>query len=186
MTRLRLASVLGAAALLVVTAAPARAEVGSFRDARRDTAHPADIVRVVVVHGRETVTVGIHHRNLRWEPENAPRQVRVAFDVGGPTSGPDYHVREPYQADPVVQLRHAQGWVHFQVRPVAGCTGERITVSGRGDRTRVMVPRSCLGDPDRLRVNVLVKTWPAQHESNDVAPAHRRLGPWVAQRPGTS
>jgi hypothetical protein len=186
MTRTRPAAVAAVAALLVLTAAPARAEVGSFRDARRDTAHPADVVRVVVVHGRETVSVGIHHRNLRFEPENAPRQVRVAFDVGGPSRGPDFHVREPYQADPVVELRHAQGWGRFQARPVAGCTGERITVSARRDVTKVTVPRSCLGDPDRLRVNALVKTWPQQRERNDAAPGHRDLGPWVAQRPGTS
>jgi hypothetical protein len=141
---------------------------------------------VVVVHGRERVSVGIHHRDLRFEPENAPRQLRVAFDVGGPTRGPDFHVREPYQADPVVHLRHALGWGRFQARPVAGCTGERITVSARRDVTKVVVPRACLGDPDRIRVNVLVKTWPEQKERNDVAPARRELGPWVPQRPGTS
>jgi hypothetical protein len=169
-----------AAALLVPTAGPARADLGSFRDPRFDTTHPADIVRVVVNHGRETVVVGIHHRNLRFEPENAPKTVRVAYDVDGPTAGPDFYVREPYQADPVVQLRYAEGWGSLHARPVAGCTGERITVSARRDVTKVSVPRACLGDPRRVRVNAFVVTWPSQQERNDVAPARQVLGPWVS------
>lgn len=178
--------VLAAAGLLLATAGPAGAEVGSFGDARFDTAHPADIVRVSVAHGEQRVLVTVHHRDLRFEPENSPRRVRIGFDVGAPYRGPDFYVGEPYQADPVVQLRHARGWGNLRGHPVDGCSGERIEVSSRRDVTTLTVARSCLGDPDRLRVNVLVRTWPRQDERSDAAPERRRSGPWVAQRPGTS
>jgi hypothetical protein len=178
--RLRSAGVAAATVVLLAAGLPAQADVAGFPDARGDTSHPADIVRVRVAHGAERVEVKIFHRNLTFEPDGAPRRVRVGFDVGPRHRGPEFYVGEPYQADPVVQLRHATGWGGLSGRPVDGCVGEQITVSSARDLTTLTVPRACLGDPGRLRVNALVKSWPRQARPGDAAPGRARSGPWVA------
>lgn len=170
--------VLASVAALVTTAAPspASANATEFRDARRDTGHPADIVRVRVQHN-DRVLVVVHHRNLTFT--DAPRSIRVAYDTGKPFAGPEFYVRVPYQTDRAPDLRPARGWGTLHAAPLPTCRGERVRVSAGRDTTRLSVPRGCFGTPARVRVHVRLAPWPDDDRKVDVAPASRTMGPWV-------
>lgn len=164
------------AALLASAAGSARADVGSFPDRRWDTSHPADIVRVQVEHADRVVVV-LRHRDLTFH--DGPGYLRVAYDVGRAFDGPEFYVRIWYQTDRPIELRPAEGWGALHAKPLPGCTGETARVSARRDVTRVGVPRSCLGDPPRVRVHLRLRPFPGDDRRIDVAPAARTMGPWV-------
>jgi hypothetical protein len=179
--RMWMALTVGAAtvALLAMSPAPALADEGRFRDARFDTAHPADITSVRVEHGKRIVVV-IHHRNLTFRSmADAPHMVRVAFDVGPRYDGPEFYVRVHYQADQPADLRPAQGWGTMHNPPLPSCSGEHVSVSALRNITRFSIPRSCFGDPRHIRVHVRVSPWHQADGNVDVAPAARTMGPWV-------
>ncbi len=167
-------------AVLAVVLAPttARADTASFRDARGDTRSPADVVRVTVVHS-DRVVVRVHHRNLTFRTGRAPESVRVVYAVPGHSPGPDFVLKVVYQSDGAWQLRTAGDWGDPAGPVVPGCTGERASVSAARDLTRVSVPRSCLGDPGRVRVQVRITVRPEDVGRADAAPGTHRLGPWV-------
>ena len=140
--RMWMALTVGAAtvALLAMSPAPALADEGRFRDARFDTAHPADITSVRVEHGKRIVVV-IHHRNLTFRSmADAPHMVRVAFDVGPRYDGPEFYVRVPYQADQPADLRPAQGWGTMHNPPLPSCSGEHVSVSAPGTNAPIPKP----------------------------------------------
>jgi hypothetical protein len=168
------------AALLATAPTPSWAAEANFRDRHFDTAHPADLVWVHVEHGDRIVVV-IHHRNLTFRSKSAaPHRVRVAYDTGRRFDGPEFYARVPYQADQDPELRPAQGWGTMHNKPLASCTGERASVSATRDITRFSIPRSCFGDPKRIRVHVRLWPWEAADGKIDVAPAVRTMGPWVS------
>jgi hypothetical protein len=164
------------AALLVAFPSPAAANEQMFADPRGDTTHPADIVRVLVEH-TDRIVVVVHHDNLTFR--DGPAQLRVAYDTGPRYAGPEFYLRLTYQSDIPAQLRTAQGWGHLHSPPIASCLDERVRVRPGLDRTRISVPRSCFGDPSRVRVHVRLSLFSDDNRRPDVAPAARTMGPWV-------
>lgn len=165
------------AALLAAFPTPAAADEKVFTDPRGDTSHPADIVQVRVEHADRIVVV-VHHRNLTFR--DGPASLRVAYDTGPRYPGPEYYLRLTYQSDQPPELRAAQGWGHLHSPPIATCHGEEVRVMPGLDRTRISVPRSCFGDPPRVRVHVRMSPFSDDDRRADVAPAARTMGPWVA------
>lgn len=165
------------AALLAAFPAPASAAVQTFADPQGDTTHPADIVRVHVEHAARIVVV-VHHENLTFR--DGPGRIRIAYDTGPRYSGPEFVLRLAYQSDKPPELRAAQGWGHFHSPPIATCVGEHVRVRPGHDRTRIGVPRSCFGDPRRVRVQVRVAPFKDDDRRVDLAPGPRAMGPWVA------
>jgi hypothetical protein len=165
------------AALLVAFPLPAAASAQSFADPRGDTTHPADIVRVRVENADRIVVV-VHHRNLTFS--DGPAGLRVAYDIGPRYPGPEFYVRLAYQTDQAPELRAAQGWGHLSSPPIATCQGEHIRVRPGVDLTRISVPRSCFGNPRRVRVQVRLSLFSDDDRRADVAPAVAKMGPWVA------
>jgi hypothetical protein len=164
------------AALLVAFPAPAAADEKAFTDRRGDTTHPADIVRVLVEH-TDRIVVVVHHDNLTFR--DGPGSVRIAYDTGPRFPGPEFYLRLTYQSDAPPELRAAQGWGHLDSPPIATCVGERAVVQPALDRTRISVPRSCFGDPVRVRVQVRLSPFSDDNRRPDMAPAAHTMGPWV-------
>lgn len=162
------------AAGLIMVAHPAYAETQTFPDRRGEVPGPADIVRVVVEHG-DRVIVRIRHDDLSFQPAKAPKHLRVVFGVPGGPAGPDFWLRVPYQSDAAPTLRTVAGWAARPGAAVAGCSGERVSVSSRSNLTRVVVARSCFGDPATIRVQVTVTMGPVRDVSTDYAPGVRTL-----------
>ena len=170
-----------AAALLAAPTAAAADEV-RFPDPRGDTRSPADVVAVTLVHG-DRIVVRVHHRDLSFAAGEAPATLRVIYAMPGHSPGPDYWLKVSYQSDQTVQLRSAGDWGDPAGPWVPGCTGERVRVSSELDVTRVSVPRTCFGNPDRIRVNVRVTPHPGDVGRADDAPGAEQLGPWVGYSP---
>jgi hypothetical protein len=174
----RIAGILAAvAALLVAFPSPAAANQLMFTDPRGDTTHPADIIGVSVEH-TDRIVVVVQHDNLTFR--DGPARLRVAYDTGPRYPGPEFYLRLTYQSDEPLELRAAQGWGHLDSPPIATCQGERVRVRPGLDRTRISVPRSCFGDPRRVRVHIRLTPFSDDNRRADVAPAARTMGPWVA------
>jgi hypothetical protein len=169
--------VVAVAALLAAFPTPAAADEQAFADRRGDTTHPADIVRVRV-EVADRIVVMVHHHNLTFR--DGPASIRVAYDVGPRYLGPEFYLRLTYQSDERPELRAAQGWGKLSSPPIATCQGEAVRVRPALDRTRISVPRSCFGDPSRVRLQVRVSPFPDDDRRADVAPATRTMGPWIA------
>jgi hypothetical protein len=166
------------AGLLIAFPSPAAANKKGFADPRGDTTHPADIVRVRVDHGHRVV-VAVHHDNLTFR--DGPGQIRIAYDTGSRYPGPEFYLQVAYQSDQPPELRAAHGWGHWLSAPIATCLGEHVRVRPGADRTRVSVPRSCFGNPPRVRVQVRISPFIGDDRRVDVAPGPRTMGPWVAR-----
>lgn len=165
------------AALAAAFPTPAAGAAASFSDPRGDTTHPADIVGVHVKHeGR--IVVAVHHANLTFR--DGPGRIRIAYDTGARYSGPEFVLRMAYQSDQPLELRAARGWGHLHGAPIATCVGERARVRPGRDKTRISVPRSCFGDPRRVRVQVRLAPFKGDQRRVDLAPGSRSMGPWVA------
>jgi hypothetical protein len=169
-------SLAAVAALFVAFPSPAAANEKTFTDRRGDTTHPADIVRVRV-EVADRVVVMVHHHNLTFR--DGPASIRVAYDIGPRYAGPEFYLRLTYQSDERPELRAAHGWGKLGSPPIATCQGEAVRVRPALDRTRISVPRSCFGDPGRVRVQVRLAVFADDDRRADVAPATRTLGPWV-------
>lgn len=165
-----------AAALTLTGMSPASADTRWFGDRSFDTRAPADITRVTV-RDDATVVVRVHHRDLRFD-SGAPGALRIAYDTSRRFAGPEFYLRVHYQTDVAPELRTARGWGTLHSPPTA-CAGEQVLVSSVLDLTRVSVPASCLGNPDRLRVHVRLNPRPDDQRAPDVAPRSRTMGPWV-------
>lgn len=165
------------AALIAAFPMPASAGDQTFTDPRGDTTHPADIIGVRVEY-TDRIVVVIHHHNLTFR--DGPARLRVAYDTGPRYAGPEFYLRVTYQSDAPPELRSARGWGRLDSPPIATCQGEHVRVRPGLDRTRISVPRSCFGDPHRVRVHVRLSLFSDDHRRADVAPAARTMGPWVA------
>jgi hypothetical protein len=165
-------------ALLSAAPTPAIADEKTFADLRGDTTHPADIVRVRVLHDDRIVVV-VHHDHLTFR--DGPASIRVAYDVGPLYVGPEFYLRMAYQSDVRPELRIARGWGRLHAPPIPTCHGEVVRVRPALDRTRISVPRSCFGDPRRVRVEVRLAVFSDDDRRADVAPATRTMGPWVTR-----
>jgi hypothetical protein len=177
-TRLVTGVIAAVAALFAAFPTPAAAAEKTFADRRGDTTHPADIVRVRVENADRIVVV-VHHHNLTFH--DGPASIRIAYDVGPRYPGPEFYLRLKYQSDERPELRAARGWGKLDSPPIATCQGESVRVLPALDRTRISVPRSCLGDPRRVRVQVRLSLFADDDRRADVAPATRTMGPWVEQ-----
>ena len=165
------------AALIAAFPAPAAAASATFSDPRGDTTHPADIVAVHVKNEKRIVVV-VRHANLTFR--DGPGKIRIAYDTSESNEGPEFFLKLAYQSDRKPELRATTGWGHFHSAPIASCAGERARVRPGRDKTRISVPRSCFGDPARVRVQVRLAPFKDDNRRVDLAPGPRKAGPWVA------
>jgi hypothetical protein len=140
------------------------------RPARGSTA--ADLTRLRVVHGADRVVVTLSVRDL----QPGPKGVFVEYL----TDEPGRFKAELIRLDDYETLRLTHGG-----EPV-DCADLRERRDTRGDSVRISVPRSCLGDPDTVRVGAGMFTQAARGTRaddallDDAVRDRLKLGPKVA------
>ena len=156
--------------MLAVPQGAASADTTAYDDPVGDSTS-VDISRVRVVH-RDAVTVRVHSA----VPLAAGQVYTFWIDTGrGPR--PTYAVTFRANSDFGGQLAIVESFGRRASRFV-DCPGLRGHADMFDDRpVSVRLPRTCLGDPRRVRV--AVRFGDEQTGDVDWAPARRTFGPWV-------
>ncbi len=127
-----------------------------FGDRARDARRGIDIVRVVVTNAasRSKVFVTLSGRNFK------ARRAQIAdtyFDTRRRDRGPEFRFTAFSRND---RDSHAGRFLLATERWAGGkrvhCTGAWARFNTGRDKIRLAVPKSCLGRPDRVRVNTAV------------------------------
>ena len=148
-----------------------------FTDARGDVPSSIDIQRVQVVNGSPgdpAVRVVVQVARLR-----AGDEVMVWLDTDRSHAGPEYLAGGIANSD-ALGLGTIRSWESRAV-PVT-CPGFRMRADqfAVGERAGVRIPRSCLGNPDAVRVSVRTsRQRPGAPTVRDFAPARHRFYCWV-------
>ncbi|WP_435743648.1 hypothetical protein [Nocardioides sp. SYSU DS0663] len=159
--------------LAATTAAPAGAAVDAIKDPAGDAKTQftsGDVTKVRVKHAPRALRLAVVHA----EDSGLADVYRFNVDTDASSPGPEWVVSTGTEVEEWRVLR-ADGW--------AGAQGEVVCRAGNdidwdAQRMRLVVPRGCLGYPDRLRVNlVTANDYPGTPV--DHAPGKRRFGPWV-------
>lgn len=158
-------------------AAPAHAERGGYDDPADATASLNDIYALDVVHGAEQVSVGVHVDDLRARSDAGPAGLTVFLDGDPARKGPELALTTGLQAGTDYQLLRVRRW--RLVGEPLGCD-HQVRLRFRPDVVRVRVARTCLGDPDRVRVAVkMLDEYDGSHPVVDWVRAYRRMTPWL-------
>jgi hypothetical protein len=162
----------------LVTVPAASADTRRFRDVAGDTGLPADLTTVRVSNGPETVDiaarpgrVGLEDLFVYW------------LDTRPRNAGPEYKVVVAPNSDDFGLLR--VGAFGKRGRPVA-CEGLRARADHfTPEWISTSVPRSCLGNPGKVRVAVKARYTDGETSVVDWAPSKRRFFGWVAPCTGS-
>ena len=166
------AALLGGA-LALTTAVPAGAAIGVVTDPAGDgrtSFSSGDVTKVRVKHGPKAVRVAVSHA----ADSGLADVYRLNVDTDPKRKGPEWVVGAGIEVEQWRVLR-ADGWKGVTGKPV--CTGA-TDVDWDAEKMRFVVPRSCLGSPKRVRVNLMTANdypgTPVDH-----APGKRTFGGWV-------
>ena len=173
---LRAAAVAGAAVITSVAfSLPASADTRTFQDARGDTGTPADITAVKVANG----SGGGHRVAVRAEVGQLGIEDFFTFwlDTRPSDAGPEYKV-VVYPNSDGIQLRRLDDF--GEAGTAVPCDRLRARADAFGpDVVSISVPRSCMGNPGRIRVSVRGRYVDDGHQVRDWAPAERSFFGWV-------
>ena len=167
---LRRAAAVAAAALLpaAVLVPTAHADIAYFSDPG------AHITSLRVSHG--LTTIGVTARDADMEFSTF---YQFWLDTNPNDPGPEYRVDVNPNSEVIPLLKVANFDSPGIKQP--SCTGLRVLADASdGDETpyaKVIVPRSCMGTPSRVRVSVV-----GYYEDPDItdwAPGERQFTPWV-------
>lgn len=155
-------------AVVVTIGAPAAADTTAYDDPVGDSTS-VDISRVRVAH-RDAVTVKVRSA----VPLAAGQLYTFWVDTG---RGPNYHVSFRANSDFEDRLGLVRAFGRHPSRFVE-CPGLRAQADIFSDApVAIRVPRSCVGDPRRVRV--AVRFADEITGAVDWAPERRTFGPWV-------
>jgi hypothetical protein len=157
------AAALVPAAILVPTA---HADIAEFPDPG------AHITKLRVVHGPATVGVTAFDADMEFTT-----YYRFWLDTNASDPGPEYRVDVNPNSEVIPLLKVANFASPGIKQP--SCTGLRVQADASGDDefAKVIVPRSCMGTPSRVRVSVV-----GYYEDPDItdwAPGTERFTAWV-------
>ena len=137
------------AVLVVGVAAPAEANVRRFTDSHRDTAAGTDIWSVRVDNStadRQEVRIRIRQDNVRNGDALA-----VYLDTRPADPGPEFVMSGVVGSEYV--LHRMEWWKEPRALVPFKC-GYSMKIKESTDRTRVVLPRQCIGTPSEIRVAV--------------------------------
>jgi hypothetical protein len=162
------AAVAGTLALLAfaATLTPAHADVVAFRD------KGGHLTTVKVSHSNHRVAVKAHVGKM-----DIGDYFTVWLDTDSDNPGPEYKTEVYPNSDGLSVLRVGNfGDDGRRMR----CDGFRAAADVSGPRTvKISVPRSCIGDPDRVRVSVRAHYDVAGPNLVDWGPTTRAFFGWV-------
>jgi hypothetical protein len=170
----RAAAVLGVALVASLSALqPANAETRRFRDQAGDTGLSADITTVRVSNGPDLVEVAIRPGRVEFGDH-----FTFWLDTRPKNPGPEYKVGVLPNSDAFGMTR--VGAFGQRGTPVP-CDDLRATADHFAPAwVSISVPRSCLGDPGKVRVAVKARYVDGDAGIVDWAPARRTFFGWVA------
>lgn len=162
-----------AAVIGLALAVPADADVRRFTDARNDTSSSVDIRSVRVDNSTTSpnkVIVTVRQDNVRIGDS-----ITIYLDTRPHDPGPEYSIGGAVASE--FLMRHRERW-KGSGRVVPFDCGYKLKIHQKDDRSRAVMPRSCLGDPGKVRVAVKVERGypPASH---DWAKARKTWFSWV-------
>ncbi len=161
------AAATGAAALLagLVTAPSAQADINTFSDVG------GHITAVRVSHGPATVGVMAYDAEME-----IGTYYRFWLDTNPDDPGPEYRSDVYADSDGLYLMKVANfDSPGIRIR----CSGiDAIADTDGPEYAKLIVPRSCMGTPSRVRVAV-VGYYDENPDVVDWAPGERRLYPWV-------
>ncbi len=157
-------------------AGPAYAESTTVRDGADATTSPSDLRTVTLSHRSDRVVVRTTFTDLR---RDSAAGLRINLDTTGARPGPEYAVLSGLGDGSDYVLVRVRDW-----RPVGepmSCA-HRATLDWAAEVHRLVVARSCLGTPSRVRVGVWMRDHAdASHPVTDWLLGPRRWTPWVAR-----
>ncbi|MDN4162329.1 hypothetical protein [Nocardioides abyssi] len=162
-----------ATVVALTTAVPAGAAVGVMTDPAGDAKtsfKSGDVTKVRVKHGPKALRLAVTHA-----AESGLADVyRFNVDTDPKAKGPEWVIGTGIEVEQWRVFR-ADGWRGVDGGPV--CTGGN-DIDWDAERMRLVVPRGCLGSPERVRVNLVTSNdypgTPVDH-----APGKRTYGAWV-------
>lgn len=162
-TRLR-RSLLGTALALTLVgtaAGPASAERLGLDDPADASASLSDILAVTAVHAPKKLVVRVDFAELEPTSDAGPSSLAVFVDTDPSAKGPEFRVATGLQQGTDYQLVRMEDW-----KPV----GEPLSCSHvvglnfDTNRARVRVSRTCLGNPQKVRIGVkMTDLWDGSH-----------------------
>ena len=164
---LRRAAAVAAAALLpaAVLVPTAHADIAEFPDPG------AHITRLRVVHGPATIGVTAFDADMEFTTH-----YRFWLDTNSSDPGAEYRV-DVFPNSEVIPLLKVANFASPGIKQPS-CTGLRVQADAGGEEfAKVIVPRSCMGTPSRVRVSV-VGYYEDPHIV-DWAPGTERFTAWV-------
>lgn len=167
-----------AAALVALTPLTGVAATRWFSDAHGDVASSVDVHRVRLINGTATapaVRVTVVQRELR-----AGDGFDVWVDTDPGDAGPEYRASWFANSDSL-GLSQVESFADPGV--VVSCHAFRVRSAqdDAGERSHVLMPRPCLGNPDEVRVSVRAQRLVGQHVVKDWAPSVLHFYAWVAR-----
>lgn len=159
--------------LALTTAAPAGAAVGVVTDPAGDAKTSftsGDITKVRVKHGPKALRLTVSHAD-----ESGLADVyRFNIDTRPEAAGPEYVIGAGIEVEQWGVTR-AKGWKGTSGKQL--CGGD-TDIDWDVQKLRLVVPRDCLGSPERVRVNLVTSNdypgTPVDH-----APGKKTFGAWV-------
>jgi hypothetical protein len=165
---------LGAVGLMLADGAlapAASAETVRIKDPRHD-ARPndgsGDMSQLRIKHGPQLLGFAVRHRGASL---TNVYHFSVDTDVADP--GPEYVVHVVTEVSPRVSVTRVED---FGEEGDVVCELRTSSLDIRRAVLRAAVPRSCLGDPARVRISLHAFD---DHEGDDYLPAPRRFTRWV-------
>ena len=153
-------------ATVVATAQPAAADVQTFTD------RGGHLTTVRVRHGAENIRVKAHVGDY-----NVGSHFSFWLDTDGDDPGPEYKIKV-YPNTEVLPIRRVERF---------GDNGTDIDCKYRASASAhdseyvsIVVPRSCVGTPDRIRVSVRANYYIPGPNVVDWGPTRKKFFGWVA------
>ncbi len=153
-------------ATVVATAQPAAADVKTFTD------RGEYLTTVRVRHGAENIRINAHVGDY-----NIGSHFSFWLDTDGDDPGPEYKIKV-YPNTEVLPIRKVESFADNGSG--IGCNYRASANAHGSDYVGVIVPRRCVGTPDRIRVSVRANYYIPGPNVVDWGPARKKFFGWVA------
>ncbi|MFS3130006.1 hypothetical protein ACLM5J_16520 [Nocardioides sp. Bht2] len=172
-----IATGLGTAALSLGMLSSAGAEVQRINDGADVTATLNDILTVRLAHTKTTVRVRTTYQDLRKAVDDGGASTSIYLDTRPKRPGPEFALVAGLQLGTDYQLVRVKNWK--LVGEPLSCQHDFDVVWPK-ETTRLVVKRSCLGNPAKVRVSQRVTDMAdASHPVRDWAPDRRQFSAWA-------
>jgi len=173
-----LSALVAAAALVALTPTAASAASRWFQDPHGDIASSVDIHQVRLINGAPNapaVRVTIEQRLLR-----AGDGFDIWVDTDAADPGPEYRTTWVANSD-ILGVRKVESFADKGTEVACRAFRVRSAQDDPGNRSNVLLPRPCLGNPDSVRISVRAQRQVGQEFVSDWAPRVVHFYDWVAR-----